>query len=103
MAAGMAMLLSSCWTMQSFSLTDSSLARKQSTTAVFVVRPSSTVKNANSKLFQFVLVGVSIPADVSIGKATWNAGKNKHFGLPKAMIVSAALAGSIGTDCDSNG
>jgi hypothetical protein len=97
------MLLSSCWTMQSFSLLDSSLARGKSTTAQFVVRPSSSVKTSNSKLFQFVLVGVNLPADVAIGKATWNSGKNPKFGLPSPMIVSAALAGAIGTQCDSNG
>jgi hypothetical protein len=102
-AAGMAMLLSSCFTLQSFSLQDSSLKRKQATKAVFVVRPSSTTKNVYSKLNQFVLIGVSIAGDVSIGKATWNAGKNAKFGAPKTMAVSPALAGSIGTDCDSSG
>jgi hypothetical protein len=103
LAAGMAMLLSSCFTLQSFSLQIGALKRGQSTNAVFVVRPYSANKTVYSKLRQFVLVGVDLPADVTIGKATWNSGKNKNFGKAQSMPVASSLAGAIGTDCDSNG
>jgi len=65
------------------------------------VRPASTEKSGFSKLYQFVLVGVDTPADVTVGKSTW--GTNGNFGGPLSMPVSNALSGSIGTDCDLNG
>jgi hypothetical protein len=100
-AIPLVLMLSSCFSLQSFSLLNGALAPGGLTKAQFVVRPASTVKNSFSKLYQFVLVGVDTPSDVSVGKATW--GVNKKFGGPQNMPVSSVLPTSIGTDCDTTG
>jgi hypothetical protein len=55
-------------------------------TPTFVLRPAST---SGTKAFQFLIVGVSTPADIAIGKATW--GVNETFGGPKPMLKNGAL------------
>ena len=100
-AIPLVLMLSSCFSLQSFSLLNGALAPGGLTKAQFVVRPASTVKNSFSKLYQFVLVGVDTPSDVSVGKATW--GVNKKFGGPQNMPVSSVLPTSISTDCDTTG
>ena len=106
MAGAMAFLLSSCFTLQSFSLLAGALKLGQSTRAQFVVRPFSTVKTPGiSTAHQFVLVGINAPhtGDLLATKATWNVKKNKAFAPIQNMPVSSALAGAIGTQCDTNG
>ena len=100
-AIPLVLMLSSCFSLQSFSLLNGALAPGGLTKAQFVVRPASTVKNSLSNLYQFVLVGVDKPSDVAVGKATW--GVNKKFGGPQSMPVSSLLPTSIGTDCDTSG
>jgi len=50
-----------------FSVLANSLKPGKTTKAQFVLRPASTTA---SKAFQFVVVGVSTPADIAVGKAT---------------------------------
>ncbi len=104
LAGAMALLLSSCFTLQSFTLQNGALKRGQSTKALFVVRPFSTVKAAGiSVAHQFILIGVNNAADVTATNAIWNVNKNKKFAPKQSMPVSSALATAIGTDCDQNG
>ena len=100
-ALPLVLVLSSCFTLQKFSLLKGALAPGSSTTAEFTVRPASSQSTGFNKLYQFVLVGVDTPADVTVGKARW--GVNGKFGGPQSMPVSSALSGAIGTDCDTSG
>jgi hypothetical protein len=98
----MAFLLSSCFVLQSIGLTVGAVSPGGSTKLVLTVRPSSATKDPTySKMYQFVLVGVDTPADVSIQGSKW--GTNGKFGGPLNMPVSSSLATSIGTDCDASG
>ena len=100
-AIPLVLVLSSCFSLQSFSLLNGALAPGHSTNARFVVRPASTQSTGFNKEYQFVLVGVDTPADLGVGKAVWGA--NRKFGGPQNMPVSSTLPGSIGTDCDTSG
>ena len=98
----MAFLLSSCFVLQSIGLTVGAVAPGGTTKLRVTVRPFSTTKDPTySKLYQFVVVGVDTPADVSIQSAKW--GTNGKFGGPLNMPASSALVGAIGTDCDTSG
>ncbi|HTG46270.1 MAG TPA: hypothetical protein VK646_01265 [Actinomycetota bacterium] len=101
LAGAMALLLSSCFTLQSFSIQDSSLKPGQLTKVVLTVRPWSTSKTGLSKMYQWVLVGVNNTSDLAVQNAKWNG--NKTFGPVQQMPVSSAIATSIGTQCDGNG
>jgi len=100
-AIPLVLVLSSCFSLQSFSLLNGALAPGQATLARFVVRPASTQSTGVNKEYQFVLVGVDTPADLGVGKAVWGA--NGKFGGPQNMPVSSTLAGAVGTDCDTSG
>jgi hypothetical protein len=106
-AIPLVIVLSSCFTMTSFSVLKVALAPGGKTTARFTVHPHMAEANPPySKAYQFVLVGVSNgvqsgnPA-LSVGKAKWGA--NGKFGGPQGMPVSSNLASAIGTDCDTAG
>ena len=92
----MAFTLSSCFTLQAFSIKKGALQPKDSTKLTMTVHPASTTA---SKEYQFALVGVDNPDDLVAQSATWGA--NGEFGGPKAMVVQAGLYTDIGTDCDS--
>ena len=94
----MAFLLSSCFTLQSFVIGVAALQPGKSTKISMKVHPAST---SPSKEYQFVLVGIDSPTDLSFQKAVWGA--NKEFGGPKAMDVAANMYTAIGTDCDGGG
>lgn len=99
-AATMAILLSSCFTLQAFSLLVGAVPQGGKTTARFTLRPLST---NDDRFHQFVIVGVPSSGGVSAGKATW--GTNGTFGGPERMPVSADLPGVLATDggCSQNG
>ena len=105
-AVPLVLVLTSCFSLQKFSLLKGALAPGKATTAEFVVRPASTQNTGLNKEYQFILVGVANgspsgnPA-LAVQKAQW--GVNGKFGGPQSMPTSAALAGAIGTDCDTSG
>jgi hypothetical protein len=94
----LALLLSSCFTLQGFSIKTGALKPGAKTKLSMTLRPTSTTP---SKTYQFVLVGINTPGDLRAGKATW--GTNGTFGGPKPMVVQPNLYTSIGTDCDTTG
>lgn len=99
-AGVMALLLSSCFVMQGFSVKATSLVPGKGTKAVFVLHPASTTA---TKYYEFVLVGVDDGGDLSVGKAKW--GTNGTFGGPFAMSYRASLDDLVATDgtCSSYG
>jgi hypothetical protein len=102
-AIPLVLVLSSCFSLQSFSLGKGALAPGGLTNATFVVRPASNQATGFNKGHQFVLVGVSNTADIGVGKATWNVKKNNVFAPIQNMPASTAVATSIGTQCDTTG
>jgi hypothetical protein len=96
-----ALLMSSCFVLQSFTIVDYTLNIGQTTKARFSIRPFDKVSEVRA--FQFVLVGLSSSSasDIGRGKAVW--GTNGRFNGPLTMPANGAIATSIGTDCDSNG
>jgi hypothetical protein len=96
----LAILMSSCFLLQSFTILDYTVARGQLTKARFNIRPSHEDPGAQLRAYQFVLVGVTTP-DISVGKAVW--GSNSQFNGPLTMGANGAIATSIGSDCSSNG
>ena len=97
-AGALALFMSSCFVLQSFTVLDYTLTVGQSTKAQFTLRPTDTTPGPNYR--QFVLVGRS-STDVSVLAARW--GTNGKFGGPFAMPSNASLPGAIGSDCSSNG
>jgi hypothetical protein len=97
----MALLLSSCFTLQSFILQKGALAPGSSTSVLINVHPYSAVDTTFRKEYQFVLVGVDTPADVSVGTAKWDT--KGVFNGPQAMVVQSGLLATIGTSCDGSG
>jgi predicted small secreted protein len=93
----LAFLLSSCFTLQGFSIKAGALKPGRSTTIAVTVHPATSTP---SKEYQFVLIGIDTPDDLSAGNATW--GTNGKFGGPKAMVVQAGLYTDLGTDCDGS-
>lgn len=100
-ASALALLMSSCWVMQSFTVLDYTLTVGQSTKAQFTLRPTDQTAGPNYR--QFVLIGksTSTSADLAVGQARW--GTNGRFGGPYVMPSNASLPGAIGSDCTSNG
>jgi hypothetical protein len=101
------LVMTSCFTLQGFSLLKGAIAPGKSTTARFTVHPHLATKNPPySTAYQFALVGVSVgepsgdPA-LSVGKAKWGA--NGKFGGPQSMPVSSSLASAIDASGDCNG
>ena len=90
-AVAMAFLLSSCFTLQAFSIKKGALQPKDSTKITMTVHPAST---SALKQYQFALVGVDNPDDLAAQNATWGA--NGEFGGPKPMVVQAGLYAAIG-------
>ena len=104
----LALLLSSCFVLQGFSLQATSVRPGNSTKAQFVLHPMQTAKTAEGTgipirtNYQFVVVGVPDSNDLVVGKATW--GTNGKFGGPQNMLASTALPGAMATSgCSSNG
>jgi hypothetical protein len=95
------MLLTACFSFQSFGVVDYTLSPGQSTKAKLVLRPWD-VADPTSDL-QFIVVGVPTGGDLAIGKATW--GTNGTFGGPLAMNVSAGFAAAMSSsgDCAASG
>jgi hypothetical protein len=100
-AAVVLMLLTACWSFQSFGVADYTLSRGQSTTAKLVLRPWDVADPTND--LQFIVVGVPTGGDLAIGKATW--GTNGTFGGPLAMNVSAGFAAAMSSsgECAQSG
>ena len=97
----MALLLSSCFTLQSFILQKGALAPGSSTNVLINVHPYSALDNTFRREYQFALVGVDTPGDVSVGGAKWDTKAN--FNGPQAMVVQSGLLTAIGTSCDASG
>jgi len=98
-AAVLPLVLSSCFVLQSFSVTAGTLALGEKTTARFTLRPTST---SPDKSYQFVVVGVDNPAQLAVGKATW--GTNGTFGGPAPMVAEPNLDDAlVAAACGSNG
>ncbi len=91
----LAFLLSSCFTLQGFSIKVGALKPGKSTLIAVTVHPASSTP---SREYQFVLIGVDEPTDLSAGNAIW--GTNGNFGGPKPMVVAPGMYASVGTDCD---
>ena len=94
----LAITLSSCWVLQSFTVLDYTLNIGQGTKAQFTLRPMA---DQNDRQFAFVVVGVSDTNAIGVGKATW--GTNGQFNGPLVMPVSAPLPAAMGSQCQSNG
>jgi hypothetical protein len=90
LAAGLALLATGCFSLQGFSVKDSSLSPGQKTKIQFVERP--TAPSVKDKAYQFVLIGVSKTSDLGLGKAVW--GTNGKFAGPLTMASSVPLASS---------
>ncbi len=106
-AASLALVLSSCFALQGFSVLSATLAPGANTKAQFVMHPFQRARMYSGynirTLHQFVLVGVPTGGPLSVGKATW--GTNGTFGGPQSMPAAGGLAAAIdlaGT-CSSNG
>ncbi len=99
-AIPLALLLSSCFVLQGFWVTATSIAPGEGTKAVFELHAYSTTKD---KGYQFVVVGVPDSGDLTIAGTKW--GTNGTAGGPFAMSNEPALAGAMDTsgDCASNG
>jgi hypothetical protein len=97
----LAFVMSSCFTLQGFSIKAGALKPGDSTTVTMTVHPALTTSSVLEKGYQFVLIGIDTPADLSAGNATW--GTNGKFGGPKAMVVQSGLLAAIGTSCDGTG
>jgi len=97
LAAGMAILLSSCFVLQSFSILATSISPGDRTKAQFVLHPMQRGKMLSGvnirNRHQFILVGVWNTGQLTIGKATW--GTNGRFDGPEAMPVSPDLAQAL--------
>ena len=96
----MALLLSSCFVMQGFTLRATSLNPGKSTKAVFTLHPYGTDSNSQ---YEFVLIGVENSNDLTVQGAKW--GTNGKFGGPKAMSSEPSLDETLVSDggCGSNG
>jgi hypothetical protein len=108
MGGTLALLLSSCFVLQGFSLQATSVRPGNATKAQFVLHPMQVAKEFDSTGisirtgYQFVVVGVPSSNDLTIGKAIW--GTNGKFGGPQNMIASTALPSAMATaGCSSNG
>jgi hypothetical protein len=99
-AIPLALLLSSCFVLQGFWVTATSIAPGQGTKAVFELHAYSTTKD---KGYQFVVVGVPDGGDLKVAGTKW--GTNGTAGGPFAMSNESALAPAMDTsgDCSSNG
>jgi hypothetical protein len=99
-AVPLTLLLSSCFVLQGFWLTSSSIDPGQTTKAVFKLHAYSTTKD---KGYQFVVVGVPTGGDLKVQGTKW--GTNGTAGGPYAMAGSTGLATEMGAsgDCSSNG
>jgi hypothetical protein len=99
LAIPLVFLLSSCFMMSGFWLAANSvIAGGKGTKAVFEIHPTRLGGDNN---YQFFLVGVDDGNDLRVTKARW--GTNGTFGGPYPLGVSANLATTIGSDCQSNG
>lgn len=97
----LALLSTSClFSMQGFTVLKGKINAGDSTKAQFTLHPTSTTK---WREYQFVLVGTSNPAALTVRKATW--GTNGAFGGPSKMPSSNNLATTLVADggCESNG
>ena len=99
-AIPLTLLLSSCFVLQGFWITATSIAPGQGTKAVFQLHAYSTTKD---KGYQFVVVGVPDSGGLNIAGTKW--GTNGVAGGPYAMSNEPALAAAMDTsgDCASNG
>jgi hypothetical protein len=98
---GLAFLLSSCFTLQSFILQDGALKPGSSTKVLINVHPYSAVDDTFRKEYQFVLIGNDTPADVSVGTSKWDT--KGTFNGPQSMVLQSGLITAIGTACDASG
>lgn len=98
-AVPLALLLSSCFTLQGFWIVANSIeAGGQATKATFQITP---VRGSGDAAHQFFLIGVADSNDLQAGKGTW--GTNHVFGGPYQLGVVGNLATIIGDQCSSNG
>jgi hypothetical protein len=98
MAAGLALVTTACFSLQGFSVQDSSLSPGQATKIQFVERP--TMPAVKDKSFQFVLIGMN-SSSLGLGKAVW--GTNGRFGGPLTMAASVPLATSATSPGECSG
>ena len=101
LAGAMALLMSSCFFVTSFTIVDYTLDIGQTTKARFTLRPSFEAEGSWLRAYQFVLVGVSDTSAIAVGKGVW--GTNGKFNGPLTMSVNGAIDDSIGSQCSSNG
>jgi hypothetical protein len=99
-AVPLTLLLSSCFVLQAFSVTSTSIHPGKTTKAVFKLHAFSTTKD---KGYQFVVVGVDDGNDLKAQSTKW--GTNGTAGGPFTMSASSGLATAIADsgDCVSNG
>ena len=99
-AIPLALLLSSCFVLQGFWITATSIAPGQSTKAVFQLHAYSTTAD---KAYQFVVVGVPDNNDLKVNGTKW--GTNGTAGGPFAMSNQPALAPAMGASgqCSDSG
>lgn len=100
MAAALALLTASCFTLQSFSVLATSVVPGGSTKAQFILHPATTTPD---KGYQFIVVGVPTGGNLKVGSAKWDTGG--AFGGPITMPVSSTLPGAMATagTCSASG
>lgn len=99
-AVPLTLLLSSCFVLQSFSVTATSIDPGGSTKAVFKLHAFSTTPDRN---YQFVVVGVADSNDLLVQGTKW--GTNGTAGGPFQMSVANALPAAMASNggCANNG
>jgi hypothetical protein len=99
-AGALALVMTSCFTLQGFSVLATSVQPGGKTKAQFVLRPAFTTKD---KAKQFIMVGVPNSGALTVGKAIW--GTNGKFGGPVPMSYTANLPTLVINEgaCNSNG
>lgn len=100
MAAALALLTASCFTLQSFSVLATSVSPGGTTKAQFILHPATTTPD---KGYQFIVVGVPTGGNLLVRGAKWDVGG--AFGGPITMPVSSALPGAMATagTCSASG
>lgn len=100
MVAGLALLLTGCFSLYGFFLLDPVLLPGERTKASFMLRPFQV---AEDKSRQFVVVGVPTSGELGTGRATWGA--DGRYGGPVKMPVSSGLPAALDASgfCVSNG
>jgi hypothetical protein len=99
-ALSLTFVLSSCFSLQGFTLLTGAIDAGAKTKARFTLRPFS---EENERNYQFVIVGVPDTGGLTVGAATWDA--KGAFDGPYKLAPAGSLPAVLAADggCGSNG